>query len=294
MKKIITTRLLAVFFIITLFVCGCGSNTTSTTTYDDTILQMAQEHIEQWRYIPDRIYSVAYDAETEIYTIDVNGVKQQVIFPSSADSNKIEAITGDRLSRKEQKILDSSKELIYSYVDESNILQNKDEIKNFISEIPAYVIDMEYPALYFNGKLFFGINYIDVICEWIAVHELVHALADFTNNGIENERYAYNVFNEVMTDIITSSMNPKLAEGIQSGYINYYPEIYTYIGCFEEEAIKAYFYGYSKIIETIGNEHELDFFVLSLENIYANELALICVNNSLSHWQELETTTKQN
>lgn len=277
------TRLFTVFIMITLFLCGCSNST--TTNYDGAILQLAEQQINQFGYVPNRTYSVDY-ADNGLYVVDINGTEYQIQIPSPSNSDKIVVMTGDELGTKEQKIWQNSKELIYSYIDSSNILQDKDEIKDFISNISAYIAEIDVPALYEDGKFFIGRNYVDATCEWMICHELVHAIADFTNGGVENERYAYNLFNEVMTDIITASMNPKLEEGVMSVYMDYSSIGYSFIGCFGEDALESYFYGYSDIIEIIGNEHELDFFVLSLDNAYSNEFAMICINNSINHWYE--------
>lgn len=287
MKKTFLTRLFTVLIIVTLLLSACGNSTTKN--YDDLILQRAEEQLSTLPYVSGRTFSVEYSAVSDLYTVDINGTELKFNRPlKSSNSNKLEPSTGEELSKKEQKIVDSSKKLICSYIDNSNILQNKEAIKQFVNDIPTYVIDMDDGALYFNGKLFISIHSLDVICEWMITHELVHALADFTNGGVENEKYAYFIFNEALTDIITASMNPKIPNDALSGYINFHPVLYSYIGCFGEDAINAYFYGYESLIEKIGNKHELDFFVFSVENLNTNEYALVCINNSINHWRELE------
>lgn len=280
MKKL--KRLVYIFLAILLLV-GCS---TTTNSYDAQILNTAKEVINQWGYIPNRTYSVDFDGS--IYTVDINGSEQQILIPeNSAESKKVD---GSTLAKEEPdaklaRIVEDSKKLVSSYIEASDILKNKPDIVNYVSNIPTYVVEMEYVAMYDAGALYINTNHTHEASEWMIVHELVHAICEFTNGGIENERYPYNLFNEVMTDIITASMNPSSADGTMSGYAIYHEIGYAFIGCFGEKALSSYFYGYDSLVEELG--YELDFFVFSMENMEKNEIALICVNNSINHWQEI-------
>ena len=273
-------RLILIFVPMLLF-SGCRN----TTSYDVLILDNAKEVIEQWGYIPNRTYSVDFDGS--IYTVDINGNQQQIMVPeSNENSGKIEAknLVKEEISTELAAIVEESKELVYSYIETSEILQNKPDIVNYISDMQAYIVEMDDVAMYEDGAVYISKQYTYAASEWMIVHELIHAVCDFTNGGVENQRYPYNLFNEVMTDIITSSMNPSSAEGTMSGYVMYYDIGYAFIGCFGEKALSSYFYGYDSLVEELGDE--LDLFVFSMENMEKNEIALICVNNSINHWQE--------
>ena len=271
-------RLLALFMAMLMLV-GCSA----TTDYEAQILSSAESVLNDWGYIPNRTYSVNFDGS--IYTVDINGSQHQISSPKNTTSAPLE-ITGPKqeLTADIERILNSSKDLVCSYVEASKILENKSGIIEYISNIPAYLVEMEDVALYQFDTIYINSTNTEVVCEWMIVHELVHALADFTNGSIENERYPFNLFNEVITDIITSSMNPSIAKGTYSGYAVYHDIGYAFIGCFAEDALYSYFYGYDTLLLELGAE--LDFFVFSLENMEYNEVAFVCVNNSINHWQE--------
>lgn len=275
-------RLIPLFLAILMLV-GCS---TTTNKYDTQILNTAEKVINQWGYIPNRTYSVDFDGS--IYTVDINGSEQQIRIPENTDKSK--KIEGSTLAKEEldpdlARLVKDSKDMVSSYVEASDILENKPDIVNYISNMPTYVVEMEYVAMYDAGALYINTNHTQDASEWMIVHELVHGICEFTNGGIENERYPYNLFNEVMTDIITASMNPSLAKGTMSGYAIYHEIGYAFIGCFGEKALTSYFYGYDSLVEELG--YELDFFVFSMENMEKNEIALICVNNAINHWQEV-------
>ena len=107
---------------------------------------------------------------------------------------------------------------------------------------------------------------------------------------IENEEYAFNLFNEVLTDMITSTINPQIDKNIQSGYYLYYDLLYPYINLFGKDAIDAYFYGYDNIYKQIEKE-EFEFFVILIEN-FGEESSDVYYNNLMYKWNAKKVLKK--
>ena len=84
-------------------------------------------------------------------------------------------------------------------------------------------------AFYKDGAIWVFRTCTDSICEWMFTHELIHYLREITNN-VEPEKLVYHgmILDEVMTDIICSSLKPKLSVG-ESGYKQYYDVGYQYL-----------------------------------------------------------------
>lgn len=254
----------------------------STKNYDTQLLEIGQQSISDLEIIPGRTFEVTL--EKDVYTVNINGNIQKVMLPPTIH-NKETIINVQDPNKKIVKIFNTSKEHIVAYIQGSTILKDKDHIIKQLDSVEVKLASIEYPALYENKTLYIGKDYIDVVCEWMICHELVHCLSEITNKGIENEPYAYNLFNEAITDIITFSMEPKIPDGYISGYTEYYSYIFEYIGCFGEKAISAYFYGYDELWNTVGKT-DFDFWVSSFENSNTNEVALVCVNNFINQWAQ--------
>lgn len=260
---------------------GCSKE---NINYEERLIKDSKDVIEEWGIVPDRTYSVTLDGD--IYTVNINGNIQKVKVESFNDVSKAIYATEEVSDKKIISICNSAKEKIKKYIDTSTIIKDKDYVKQQIEGIRIMIadIDLDYAvAAYYEGTINIGKDYTEYVCEWMILHEYVHALAEITNEGIENEPYASTEFNEAMTDIITAYMEPAIKEEIESSYIFYYYDIMSYIGCFEEDAIYAYFYGYDELYEIVEKD-EFDFFVLTFDNMFTSEFAEVCVNNFINKW----------
>ena len=97
----------------------------------------------------------------------------------------------------------------------------------------------------------------------------------------------YTQFNDVMTDIITSSLDPELLEDelMISGYVPRYWLVYPVLSIFQEEVIKAYWYGGEKFfIDEKLDKDEFDLYVLVVAN-YGQENSEAYFNNLLLKWE---------
>lgn len=276
-KRIIALAMITLMWATT---TSCGR----ATNYDTEIIKLGKQAISECDIITGRTYSVSF--ENGIYTVDINGDIRQVKIDEKDEIKKytINSIELE-LPKNLKEVVDSSFSLVEDYVRNSTILQDKETILQEIDKIDVQITESDTVAEYREGVIYIGDDYINIICEWMICHELIHALADITNEGVENEPYAYYQFNEGITDLITYTLKPQMTKGYISGYAKYHYDICLYIGCFEEEAIKAYFYGYEEIWKITGKD-AFDFYVESFENMINDEVAFVCVNNSINLWAQ--------
>lgn len=235
-----------------------------------------------------RYFTVTKNSKNE-FCVDVNGTEMIIQIPSDASSSEYLPSNVIELSSKYGKIVIKSKEIVYQYIDASTILKDKEAIKNYIDSLiakEATFTDDDSVGAYFSYTddcLYINRDNPEFICEWMIVHELIHAISYYTHNcSIENEEYAFNLFNEILTDMITSSLTPKINSKIQSGYSLYYDLLYPYINLVGQSSIEAYFYGYEIIYEQIKKE-EFEFFVIVIEN-YGAENSDVYYNNLIYKW----------
>lgn len=260
---------------------GCGKTKEfPVLNYDSRLLESGKQAINERGKVQNRTYSVTL--EDGIYIANINGDIQKVVLPEEP-ANELSISNIEDANSRVKRVVATSMARITAYVNGSEILKNKDQVLQQLGEIEIKIATVDSPALYENGTVYIGREYIDVVCEWMVCHELIHAIADITNDGVENEPYPYYMFNEALTDMITYTLEPDIPDGYISGYAHYYDYIVLYIGCFGGEAISSYFYGYDKLWELVGRD-EFDFWVYSLENISNNEVAMVCVNNFLNKW----------
>lgn len=224
----------------------------------------------------------------EGYRIDVNGVERRIQIPSHTYSTYEPKEISD-VTEKHQEVISQSKELVYQYIYSSKVLKDKDELKEYIDKIAfkeAYYTDDENVGAYFSHEentLYINKYASDAVCEWMIVHELVHAISYYTHDmEIEKETYAFDLFNEVITDLVTATMKPKIVNNALSGYSLYYDLLSPYLNLFGIESIEAYYYGYDSIYKKIGKD-EFDFFVLVIQN-YGAEDTEAFYNNLMYKW----------
>lgn len=285
MKKV--KNFLGIILAITMLMLLTGCTNASEKSYDTIVLDNASNMTSvlgfdatQDNPFADgtRYFEVSKSSKYE-YVIDVNGTEMKVQLPSDTQSSGFIPKNIKKISSEYKDIISSSKKIIYKYIKSSTILQDKDGIKEYIDKlaIKEATFTKEDDVLYINS------NNSSYICEWMIVHEFIHAIAYYTHDcKIENEEYAYNQINEVMTDIITSSLNPKIDSSIYSGYSDYYVLVYPYINLVGTKAIEAYFYGYDTIYHSIGKD-EFDFFVIVLDH-YEVENSDVFYNNLMYKW----------
>ena len=196
-----------------------------------------------------RYFKVEKKSEND-FLIDVNGSKIEVQTPNEqSSSEEYHPIKVSDVSSK-YSIVEKAKQLVYQYIDSSTVLKDKENIKKYIENLPtkegSFTEEDDVGAFFSDTDncIYINRNNSSIICEWMIVHELIHVISFYTHGCcMEDEEYAYNLFNEILTDIIASSMNPQIIAGVQSTYAMYYGLIYPYINLVGKKAIQAYFYG---------------------------------------------------
>lgn len=294
MKKAIVLFFIGVFVIF----LNTSKNSTQLQITEDNIPEMdpeqrldliAQTKLAQLDLVQGRTFSVSINKG--IYHIDVNGkeVLIKIEDPGSFPKTTKKQIVGECQEDSVLEVIESSKRLVLQYIEESTVLENKRKLQEYIDKVPVAMAryepsNEETVAEYdFDEKIIFiNQDYKDVICEWLLVHEYIHALANKTNEGKKNMRYPYQLFNEVMTDVITCDLQPQIASDIVSAYDRYYENIYLYMGAVgTKDAIHAYYYGYEELLKKI-NENELDIFANLIGEQEGD--APIVVNNCINNW----------
>ena len=292
MNKKLLTKLVVLAIVVSIIL---GAYTILSPNYDNSILDNAKTFTESTDF-PDltlnpflntsRYFDVV-ETEEKGYTafkVNVNGTIMKIHANDSTDEKVVPSQIAD-LSVSENAIVASSQKKVLKYINMSKILRNKVEIKKFIKNLQIkeaiFVNDKEdNSAMFYDEKgheaIFINKNAADCICEWMIVHEYVHAISYYTHGCFIGE-YGYNKFTEILTDIITSSLEPQITEGIQSAYTDYFYLIYPYINLFNVQAIDSFFYGYQNIYNLIPKE-EFDFFVIVIEN-YGMENSEAYYNN---------------
>ena len=293
MNKKILKKLAIFFLIVFLTITGISS---LVPNYDESILKDAKNFTESTDF-SDLTVNPFLNTTTRF---DVNETKKngntnfKVNINDTIINIHVKASTGKKIvpiqtfppSNSERKIIESSKKKVLKYISRSKILRNKSGIKDFISNLPVreaifendeectgavFYDEKDFESIYINKKD------INIVCEWMLVHEYIHAIVYYTHGYSVND-YAYSLFNEIFTDLITASLTPQIADGIKSAYADYFYLIYPYVNLFTGRAIDAYFYGYENIYDFIPKE-EFDFFVTVIQNynmdnfdIYYNNL----------------------
>lgn len=285
--------LLCVSLAILLTCTGC----TTHTQYDTILLDTAAKVTTDLEFNDretnpfiggNRFFTVDKISDSD-FSVDVNGTKMEIQLPDHTDFPSYTPKNVKDISSEAKKIFNQSQKLIYDYIETSTVLTDKTEIKSYISALSikeASFTEDIWVGAYFSPEdntLYINRSNISHICEWMIVHELVHAISYYTHAcDLNKEAYAYDIFNEVLTDMITSSLEPQIDSSVQSGYTMYYDLLYPYINFLGKDSIKAYFYGYDIVFKKI-NPDEFDFFVIVIEN-YGAQNSEAYYNNLILKW----------
>ncbi len=290
MKKLKRLFIIVMSMLMILSGCSNATNNYDSITLENAVKVTAESGFDLGSnpFVSDSRYFIVTKNSDSTFSVDANGKRMIIQVPSEQSSSEYVPTNVSDVS-KYMKIVAKSKKLVYQYIDTSTILKDKEDVKKYIENLDTKegsFTDDEGVGAYFSyadSCIYINRNNSEAICEWMIVHELIHAISFYTHNcSIENEEYAFNLFNEILTDIITSSINPEIDRTIQSGYSVYYNLLYPYINLFGENAIEAYFYGYNTIYKQIEKD-EFEFFVIVIEN-YGAENSDVYYNNLIYKW----------
>ena len=182
-----------------------------------------------------------------------------------------EQTTFVEFSKREEKIIQSSRDLVCKYIQDSSVLTNKEWLINRIQTLPFYkytdsthpeiISIMKAPGAHMINGIYCYDEFSEYYCEYFFVHELIHHLRYLTSGeNLTTTLYYATQFAEAMTDIITTTIDPKMfnSPNYSSGYAKYYGPIYTYLSIFEEDALEAFFYGYDEFFANGGKTFEAE------------------------------------
>lgn len=292
-RKFVAMTLAMVMILATL--TGC----TIRSSYDERIINSAGRAWENLGYASvenpfetgDKVFEVKKWSEGK-FEVNLDGTRSIILNEGKVQKGEYSPKSIKPLDKREKRLYERSKEKVAEYIESSEILENKEELKSFLDKVTirmaTYSEDELVGAYYDNKTNTIFVNELseDQVCEWMFTHELIHALA-YKTHGESEYTYMYTQFNEVMTDIITSSLDPELLEDelVVSGYIFQYWKIYPIVNIFQDEALKGYWYGWEKFfIDEKLDKDEFDLYVLVVAN-YGQENSEVYFNNLLLKWE---------
>ena len=285
--KVMLLTAAVVCIVIALFTTNCKA---SSENYDQIILEKAAERLPEMGFefsnnpyeYGEASFEIVSKTETETateYILSINGFETSLKFYTEEDTFR-HATTNIKDVRDEYlDVIDSSKQLVCKYIDQSNILKDKEKLKQAIQETPfkeatnvSLNDEKKFSCAWFDpidGIVYVSSNVDKVyVCEDTFVHELIHVLDYYTHNCNRDTTMEATIFSETITDLITESLDPSKPNkvGVKSCYQPYYGLLAPYLNLLGEDAIKAYFYGYDEVEKKYGDEFKI--FVESIGYYY--------------------------
>lgn len=297
--KIIRVVTMLILVLISLTMCACTNNTEGIQSivdevanerdgvvYDDYLIEIGRECLAGFDRVSGRVYTVNFRNNT--YFINLNGEKTEVDYIEDLGGERESVKTyGTVKETKFLSVINRAKAILCDYIEKSTILNNKEELKQKIVDVPFVYgkTDDFVSAFYTNQTVYINKNCIQYFSEWVVVHELVHYLCELTHGGPLEEDYPFTQYVETMTDLITMSMQPEENLEFPSGYFENYEYVLPFVGRFEEEALQAYFYGHKRIWQR-AEKYKFDVYVGMLENLHYGDLytSWVTIENQINEW----------
>lgn len=288
------------------------SKVDTSINYEDTLFNEASlnANMSFSPYYGVSLKSVEFDpsfSDLGLYTIRLDGYPMNDFnlesCPLWGDDNDLEEINQQTLfkdfSKKHLKIIESSRQHVIEYINDSDVFTNKDELIEGIKNVKFYLYtkstheqlqNAEVSALHLGDGIYCNKKQMDFFCEYVVVHELVHHLRYLASDRkLSNELYFATSFDETITDLITLSMDPAntFKPGYGSPYYVYYGPVYKYLNLFGRDALSAYFYGYDEFFEENGGntfklEHNAYVVTLAYYNMASD--GVICNEGIYNAW----------
>lgn len=204
-------------------------------------------------------------------------------------NEEVDAVTNfAEFSHKERRFIQSARDIVTQFINDSTILRDKEYLVEQINNIPFRLytsseqeeLNNNPIAVYIGRTIYCNSEEREYFSEFAFVHELFHYLR-FLCNGEDTteERYFGGKFDEATTDLLTYSTSAYAPSTFVSSYADYYSPILEYYNVFGTDALYAYFYGYDEFFEkydlkndkTFITEHDafvgsVDFFSNNLES----------------------------
>lgn len=210
----------------------------------------------------------------KVFYLKIGNKQERFTFQLQKTELKEIKNVSDNIGNEIIKISNQALEKICQYINKAHILKEKNYLIEKIKNIKIKIADLDSCAEYRDGIIY--ISNKEEICEWIFVHEYVHALKEIIQQNMKqydesaDEIFNMSIFDEVITDLITASMGANFLDNtFKTNYMKYYDYVLEYIGLYGEESLKSYYYGYSNILSEV-EKVELELFVLFMErmNVY--------------------------
>lgn len=160
---------------------------------------------------------------------------------------------------------DTSKKLVQKFVNQYFDRETKKEILTQMEEITFFIGDFSVSEasvgagfIFENKKILMNseiLSYWQILPKelliFTMVHEWVHMVREVT---FSEDTTLVGMFPEAMTDIIAKAIYNYDREDSGSYKESYY-YAYAFVSQYEEEAIRAYFYGFSSILAQMGEDN---------------------------------------
>lgn len=239
MKKFIS--ILLVLVIVLSFV-GCSSN-----SFDERIVNDGKKSLEGFTPSQD---TISIDTNNNNYVISVNDNQRtySIVLDNEISDGFVWTDIQEITSSNILKIINSSKQLVVDYINESLVLKDKEELISYINNLPVKsanfpnasliaAFDSNYDTVFVNIQS-------DLLDKHTIVHELFHALSNKTRVGSNWNKYCTTIFDEAFTELLATSV---IKSNYSTAYDEYIKYVYYFIGCTGLEGIGAYFYGLDEI-----------------------------------------------
>lgn len=292
------------------YMYGSLSNINEEINYEEQLFQKAQENYENPVVMLDSsimlktVFLDCSNPESEpFYHFQLSGFETPQGFKMGElygnDKKYLtvhEETTLEEFSNREELIIESARDHVVKYIQDSRVLTEKEKLIAGIKSIPFYLYsestheilkDLDAPAIHCGNAIYCNQKYEDYFCEWIFVHELFHHLRYLTSGSFSSERYYALYLDETITDLLTASTNPKTFSSISyiNGYEAYHEPVNKYLATFGENALSAYFYGYGEFFasyDTFQIEH--DAFAFALQHYGKDIGPTACCEALIKHW----------
>ena len=248
----------------------------NSKSYEQRLIQKSYDYLEHYKSF--QLSDVEVTLNDDIYFVKWGNIKQAFQFPKELETlDDSKFITSEITDKQIIKVYENSKNIIEHFIEKSSTIkfEDKEPLIAKINNLPIKNVDNpedfelnNVGALFINETIYIVDK--ENVCEWMLCHELIHYIR-YTLSG-ENIEYLPSNFDEIMTDLITSALQPDLSRNIISAYSINYDYLLLYISVFHEDAFIDFFYGYNEDsgVWKLTSKTEHDFFVNALQFIDEN------------------------
>lgn len=291
--------------------------------FEDEVFSIAEDLASSPDYVPDDAFSLngikldttTYAADT--YIVKINNCYYEAGYPTASSDffgttnaydGVYETTEFTEFNKHQEKLIESAKQYVIKYINDSDILQDKEYLVEEIQNTPFYLYTdttheelyscITAPGVHIGSAIFLNKEYEDFFSEYMIIHELFHHLRYLTlGKDLGNMMYVGTIYDEGITDFLTMSTgveNPQF-RGYVSGYGSYHNVIADYINLFGDDAIESFFYGTKEFIDSVytafATEHNA--FVLALDHYLDDELSKLACRTILDHWRDFAAKQMQ-